>query len=366
MRKHKFFTACAILAGVGGILSAAGIAAGGVVYGVALNTDGFSINAPQLLKNSGKGDFQEKEEVLGAFECIEASLETADLRLETSDTDEYRISYCLDANTSIQYETVEDGRILRMKQELAGTGHGKPPFHGLSFFSFGVEQGPTGGGSREEAVTVYVPKHAKLAAINIKSSDGEISCKNIQSEQLELKADYGDVNLNGVAIGNLAATMENGNLKLRQASGASFNLQNQYGDITADGLKLTGGLRINAETGDIWFQNADCADASFTDSDGSITLQQSSIKTVQMDLESGSCSLSGVAFQKCILKAQYGDVQVHLAQNASDYGYKLTSEYGSIQIDGQTIGNPYTSLDKGHEKTIEAECEAGDIEIQSR
>lgn len=392
----KFLLVCAILAGSGFVLTAAGALTGGMISGIQINAQGIQVHAPSLNKKDGQGSSYElKEEKLEAFQEIEIEAEYEDIRIEASDSDEYSLSYCLDSSNMIQKE-IKDGRLVLKHKGSKTMGIANV---NLMWFSMGR----TGSGpSKEEYITIRLPRNAKLSSAVIQSDSGNAECEALQTDSLKITADYGAVSILDVQAGEIEAVLDSGDLQMQEVRGRTCSVKNEYGDVSFQDVNFTGNMKIAVDSGDIkcWnthmgslelasayggldIQESEFENVQITMENGdarcwntkmdSLTLesaygeldvQDSELGAVQMSLDSGNCKMNGILFDNCKIKSAYGNVNLQMKKPVTDYRYNLKTEYGSIKIDGKQMGESYTSLEEGNEHQIEILCESGDIVIQ--
>lgn len=360
MRNHKFIIVCAVLTGAGFLLAAAGIAAGGLVTGVSLNSTGFHVYAPRLLEKDEKALYTQEEVQTKPFQRMQVSTEYADIYLQSSETDEYRMTYCVGTETGIRYEVKDQTLFVQQGNSAA------PPskwFENISWFSFGSNSLVQLGTDQKEYIMIQVPKK-ELAEIALQTASGNASCENIQAGQLALKAEYGNVSVKDLQAGDLKIDMESGNLRLEKVSGHSCSLSNEDGDLTINGLALDGDLQMNVETGNIQLQDSSLQDLQLDGSYSFVSVRQCALRDIHMYLESENCMLEETSFENCSIKSEYGDVSMELKEPLQSYGYQLETEYGEITVDGRKLGEMYDSLDDDTKRKICVQCEAGDIRIE--
>lgn len=361
MRNHKFIIACAVLTGAGFLLAAAGIAAGGLVTGVSLNATGFHVYAPRLLEKDERALYTQEEVQTEPFQRMQVSTEYADIYLQSSDTDEYRISYCVGTETGIRYE-VKDQTLL--VQQGNGAALSSSWFQNFSWFTFGSNSlVQLGADQKKEFIMIQVPKK-ELAEIVLRTESGNVSCEHMQAGGLAMEAEYGNVSFKDLQTGDLKIDMESGNLWMEQVRGRSCSLSNEDGDLTINGLKLDEDLRMDLDTGNIQLQGSSLRDLQLDGSYSFTSIRQCALRDMTLYLESENCILEETSFENCDIKSEYGDVSMELKEPLQSYGYQLETEYGEITVDGRKLGEMYETLDADTKRKIRVQCESGDIRIE--
>lgn len=397
MLSHKKFLAgCAVLAVCGAVLAAIGIAFGGVLYGISFDSSGMHVSSPRLEKEGGQRFYEQKEETVEAFERISVDLAYADVRVKTSDSDAYTISYCLKGKDSIEYEVDEGTLFFQQKSKVSYANFQ------FNFFWWGRDLSDTG---MEEYLEISVPKNAGLSSIEVYTENGNAVYQNIHADSLKVVSDYGDVRLQEVQAQNIEAEMENGMLQMDQITGTNCKVLDQYGDIRLSDVTLAGDIQIETENGeirfeqvtgkgckvenqygdmnlsdvkfsadmeaeiengDVSFQNVMLRDLNLQNSYGNISGQQTEFRNLQLDAENGDCVFDNALFDNCAANLEFGNIRLALANPVTDYVYKLKTEYGEIEVDGENMGESYVSLEKDKEKSITIECSSGDVTINGK
>lgn len=362
MKNKKFLIVCAVLTVAGVVMSAAGVAMGGIVHGIRLGSRGLQISAPALQDGSAeKSVYSEKKQTVDAFSSMEIALEYADIRVEASETDEYRIAYALPKNQEIECSVSKNKLVIK---QAGAYDNGFFKFGDLSFFSLGSFGYESGAVPKLPQAVVYVPKKAQLTDVSIKTESGNVVCQDIQAGNLALTADYGDVKLENVQADEIGMELESGNLDMKQVQGKNCKVQNEYGDITINNIVFSGDMDVKLESGDISCQNARMQDLLLENSYGEVSGHQIKLRNLHAELESSSCSLDDIKLDKCEIESEYGDVNLALSNPLTGYGYNLSTEYGEITIDGEKMGESYHSLEHDNKDSMIIHCESGDIDIK--
>lgn len=348
-KRLKFLWICAILAGAGFVLGGIGLAMGGIIHGIQIDPQGIRVYAPLLDKDTEEGGYMQREETLEAFDSIQVDMECVDIRVEQSDNDAYTLSYCLSNDQKLRKE-ISDGTLI-LQRNSSGTFH---------WFFMGIGSNHT---DKEESVVIRIPKDAKLSDVRLHTESGDIACENARMNLLDITAEYGDVSLSGIQAQNIQTDMESGKLQMEQVQGDSCSVKNEYGSLSFYDLALTAELAAEMESGDIKFRDASASILNIKNSYGNISSQQTEFGTMKMKLESSDCRLQDILFDSCEIDSSYGDVELDLKKNVTDYSYQMHTEYGNIEIDGREMGESYSSLGEKQEHWIGIECESGNIRI---
>ncbi len=350
----KFLIGCAALAVAGVVLSAAGVAMGGIVYNVRLGVDGLHVSSPALQEKE-KSKFYEKKETVEAFQSMDIDLGYADVRVEASKEKEYKVEYALPKTRDLEYG-VSDGRLV-----LKSTHRGGIIIGDVSFFSIGRDPQELG---ETPGVVIYVPKDARFTKMNIKTESGSVRCQDISADSAKLVAAYGDIELRNARFRQLDTGQESGNLYLEQVQGEDCKIKNEYGNIAVKDASFQGDMNVKLESGDMNCQSVGVRDLTLENEYGKVSGQQIKLRNMKASLESGSCILDELSLEQCKIKSEYGDVELGLLSPLSEYGFDLKAEYGEIRMDGENMGETYRSIEQGKAKNIVIHNESGDIKLR--
>lgn len=359
MRKNiKFLIGCAVLAGTGLILTAAGAAFGGMVNGIQLGTDGFHVSAAALQKEDGTDGYVTKQENLEAFDSIEIDAGYADINIKESDSGGYAVSYGSDAYMEVVCEVKNSRLVINQNHN-----HKTKVFNNLTWFSFGSF---TVSGKHDFFIDVYVPRDVKLSEVIVKADSGSFSCSQLQADSIKLTAEYGDVHLTDIKAGDLEASLNTGDLLMEQVQGNSCKVKNEYGNITMYSVTLSGDMELDSDSGNIKWRDVAARDLAFESAYGQVNGKGVLFRNVNAVMNSGNCELENIAFDNWNMKSEYGNVELKLARPLTDYRYALETEFGKITLDGERMGASYHSVlqDKEKEKAVEINCDSGNIVIE--
>lgn len=354
--KKKFWITCAVMAAAGIVLTTAGVASGGIVNGIQLNSRGLHVYSPDLAGGSGEVLYKEEGRRIEAFDSIEIDLCQADVCIETSDRGEYEISYQVFGDISTDFECrVTDGRLVVAQKSRMN-------FMNIDFSWLVI--GKTYADIEDSYVTVQVPAGKEISVIDVNTESGDLICTDILADRLDVSVEDGDVSLQSSQIQDISAVLDCGNMLADQTSGDRCSVKSEYGDIQMKDLNLAEDLEMSIECGKASFQNVAARDLNLKSSYGNAQADQIELRNMQLHMDTGDCSFADIEIEQCSIKTDYGDVQLSLRKDAADYGYRLKAEYGRITVGGEKMGDSYVTLDDGRQQMIQIECESGDIDIQ--
>ncbi|WP_072525406.1 DUF4097 family beta strand repeat-containing protein [Clostridium sp. Marseille-P3244] len=303
--------------GTGALLTGAGMAAGG--------WPGFVITHDGIHSYSTWPEAHQLDKTkLDAFSGIDIALSSeADIEFLPSEDNACYLEYYLDGNYGTPSWEVSDGT-LRLSQKDGAI------IQGLYFFSPGNTSAPS-----RPFVRLYVPEQMAFSDIHIYNDYGNLNMDQISSETLELRLDYGDLDMTGCRFGDAEIFTGSGDIKMNHTEADSLILENSYGDST--------------------LKNVTAATADLTASDGDLYLEISGLET-----------LSGVN--------EYGDTTFVLDNPISAFTFDLLTEYGEISLPGNASGRlisddsdemSYT-CDGDSQQKIQFTAESGDIFLRTK
>lgn len=387
-KKKKVIIGSCIVMGIGAFLCIIGVALGGRVRGISVGSNGVSVSTLYGTTNGEAPTYQSGEEDLDKFDSIKLETYYADVNIETAK--DYGISYNLDDRYEFSYK-IENG-VLEVIQ--------KRPNNVVSNFTwFSIGDSSQHYSTEREFITIYVPEDSKFECVDFYDECGSVVCDKFYAEELQIRAEYGDVELNGVGSKNATLTLDSGKLNVTSFSDGDFTAKNEYGntvlkDVTAGQLNITansGNLEVDEVTadniivyneyGNVLLQKAQADGMDLKANSGSISLEDVETNDVVVKAEygdvkgynikmnslsgilnSGNCKMKDLTVNKVDLKAEYGSVELDLMTKLADYSYDLETEYGEISLGKKQMGERYESLEEG-EKKIVVFCESGNIEI---
>ncbi len=356
INKKKFWAACAAMAAAGIVLTIAGVALGGTVYGIQLNASGLHVYSPHTGQNHGENVYIEKGRQVEAFDSIELDLCQADVRIEASDSENYEIAYHLYGQADTEFEcSVSDGRLVLAQTDRIN-------YLNMDFSWFMV--GRTSADLDDGYVTVRIPFGQKLSLIHAKTERGGFICSGIEAGRLDVTSEYGDIDVRSSQIQETNAVLECGRMSMEQVSGDRCSIRNEYGDIQMKDLILTGDLEAYIDTGNAVFQNASLRDLKLHSDYGNVDARQTELDNMQIRMEAGDCEFVDAKIGQCSIKSEHGDVNISLTDDAAAYGYRLETEFGSIIVCGEKMGDSYSAFDDKGGRMLQIECETGDIAIE--
>ncbi len=276
-----------------------------------------------------------------AFSAIDITTELGSVEVIPGDSYSIQCSNFL-KDRQPSYE-VKDGTLFL---------HYKFSYHGIMMFGEGIDD--------SAKITVTVPNDAKFSSVNI-IAEGEILVKDLATDHLVLNNEYGDaLTLENVKAENAEIAAESSNLVLKKCSLGKSTMSAEYGNVQITECQGTDHWILDAESGEVTFDNAQLATLECDVEYGSLTMKKVSSKGLDLSLESGDADISGDLRGKTEIDAGYGNITLNLTGAEAEYGYLLKAEYGDISIDGKKIEGTMHSKNNTADQ-MEVECESGSI-----
>lgn len=375
----KFVLVCCGLIGAGLILTGAGYAAGGRVWGISVDTNGFYVNTPNGKSEQGIHKYIEDEKELDAFERMDIQLDYG--KFEIVPSDHYGISYCVDSAYNLSVE-VEEGCLKIAEQHrhsfgssylftIGGTGNSSVTMFG-------------GTALKEEYVKVYVPKESRFALVQIQNDygdiayqdipadtlkivteDGNINCSNVAAKEMNLKSGYGDIEVNKSSSSTAEFQLEDGKVQLTDFSADEVAIDNDYGEVYLTNVSAAAGkLTVIMEDGTAELKECVVKDFDITNEYGDVIARNSSADTAYIRLSNGECVLDQFTVNTLDVSNDYGDVSLQLPENSAAYNMTLRTEYGEIEVDEIEVGSAYGAAGENG-KSLHITCEDGDIYVNT-
>lgn len=324
-KNKKFLMGCSALILIGATIMFIGFLFGGRVYRMYLNNSGFHVATPEDPYGDGSDPtpkYEENDITLDAFQNIETQNSYSDFRIVLSD--HYGLSYCLNSRSYNLKYSVENNTLEIMQE---------PSSYNMStsfnWFNFNVGDFHSYSDTKDEFITVYLPKEALLKNVFLFSESGDIDVSGLNCDSLSVKNTYGDINLTDVYIENdMYMKLETCSVNMDNTNASLLDIQNEYGDIRADVLAADS-LKLNLAT---------------------VTSRFTNLTVDSIDAQT-----------------EYGDIDFTLLTPVEEYNYQLSAEYGEIYINGTNMGTKYNSITQNPTgKNINISSDTGDITISNK
>lgn len=164
-----------------------------------------------------------------------------------------------------------------------------------------------------------------------------------------------------------------GSLRKNQVQNGVWMLENGVKDLSGAEIVVTvpqdqvlDRLNLEVGAGKLNLENLHCKTAEFEVGVGSlnaagVTVEERSDLTVEL----GQLQLDGSLLGRTAVQCEMGDVTLNLEKPA-EYGYRVTSDMGSVSIDGQSYGGMGTELEMMRDASnfYEIDCDMGSVNLE--
>ena len=317
-----------VLCFIGGLLTVAGAAGGGVRFLSQRDEGG-------RLRGDGK-IYEEDLTEVSAFDKISIDVDHSDLEILPSKDQKFRISYRVYGNKDqnpVSWKS--EGGTFTLKENAVKM-HFNFNISDLMFYTGGREYVKS---DQKEGITLYIPAGTAIKSTTIKTRTGDTLVKGMSSSNFSAEITLGDCSLDQLMCDKAVIDMKSGDLKGSELSLKKTVIDSKFGDVRLDDSTISD---MNTYVG-------------------------------SGDLELKKCSFAG----KNIYTLSYGDALVELpAPAAEEINWNLKTKAGDINltqnlIQKGTITNQdgdelkeYSLNQKPGKPAISIDCKAGDIEVR--
>lgn len=342
---------------IAGIAILFGISCSGIIIAQGIRTGAIQ-TSPTNKRNHYPNAWELKKTKLDEFSEISVSLSYCDFSILPSD--DYALEYRMDGICEEPEYNVSDGSFHFQE------GHTQEKYRaGFHFFfnpaNFSANQGPF-------YVNLYVPRDAYFNLLSLSDESGTIEIGDIQAEQAEITADYGNLNIDSFSGKKLSLNADSGNIDLGNVTCDNLEISDEYGNISADSLIIAKNTVIKLESGNLKVSKLQSDQLTLSNEYGNCTSDEITVKSSDISMESGVLKLRKATLGNTEINSSYGDTTLDLVDDVSNYNYDLKAEYGSVTLNGTNInanddGEIYYQKDNGQENDIRIISESGNIKI---
>lgn len=349
-KKNKIYIAAVCCAGLGIVLTAGGILAGG--------KPGLSVGSTGVhLMGEEPEDYVLEKTALEEFSEAEIYVEYGDFRLIPSDG--YYLEYRIDGSMGKPEYQAENG---------AFTFRETPKKEVLRFQI--MDWGHTGARGKSY-VNLYVPEEMFFRKFSLDSDSGDGELETLQGENLELDLEYGDLNAGTIQGEQVKITSDSGNFTIQTLKAGELELENEYGEVKAETLTVDRTGEITQDSGGLRLGACEAGDLTISLEYGDLTAESLRAGTLTAESDSGNMKIGSLQIEdKASFRLEYGDVTLGLAGDPEEYTMKLETEYGSVHAPegGRSISDDDKTVYQSQgtkKKSLEITCESGDIQVDT-
>ena len=268
---------------------------------------------------------------ISSFQSIDADLKDSDLKILPSKDQNCYISYsfyCYNPTVPLTYQSKDNTLHLISKAPIQWAYHK-------------IKKGKNTISYSESTITVFVPAKI-LEKINIESSDGNLTLKNISCKNVSCTTQYGDIFIGITTIRqHLYIKTEDFNVALSKSNiPKSPEISTLYGDISADSLTILGTAKMNTTDGNVLLSRVTADDSlQITTRYGDISTDHTVISgTVRFDTSDGNVSLNSTDISGSLQSTtRYGDVNASLLTISGKTKLKTSGGNISLKLDDKSL-----------------------------
>lgn len=290
---------------------------------------------------------------------VEIETNFADISVEAADG--FYLEYCIGSNTKEPQYVVKDGCFSFLPnsnvRDFQFINVGPIPFTGSNL---SVQDNKS---SNERLyIKLYVPSDAVFSTLSLHTDSGSVSWPvKASADSITMNSDFGDVSLDNVTADRGEITSSSGDIIVRDTALQQAELYTGFGSITAE--RLSGKtLTLSADSGSVSIKDSEGDQAALSSEFGEVYGEDIRFRTLDLHNESGDIVLEKADFTSLTADNDFGLTSIDAVHPESFYSYELSTDFGSISINGNTYGNQMTR-NEGAAPYISVENASGDISI---
>lgn len=313
-------SACLIMAG--GVMGVAGLALGGTPSFV-ITEKGIQTPADIIAEKK----FVEKKLPLKDVSSLE--IQWMDEDIEFIEGDSFHVEYGYDEKYLQVKEEKKNGTWRITSKYIQ-----QFDMSGIHFFwsSIGWEH-------QGSYLRIYVPKETKLSDLKLFSGNGmvKIDLAKLYVERVMIDSESGNIEMKGVDSGEVKLSQEYGNLKLKDCGFTDLSIEKDGGEECNLENVSAGEVYIETEyDDDITIQGSAIDKLSVVNENGMCTLKDLTGKEVSLASDSGSLFLEQVVSEQITVSSGSGDIRMDTLTGKS---LSVANDYGDVALNGVTIEN---------------------------
>lgn len=141
----------------------------------------------------------------------------------------------------------------------------------------------------------------------------------------------------------------------------SIIIDSNFGDTSLQGLHYQQ-LNLMANYGDIEFKNIVGEQTEITQAFGDMTLQQFSSNGFVAESEHGDIDIDGTLNGQSTVTSSFGDTTLQLQNNKSELGFELKTDFGDITVNNQSQDHKVSQLHEG-DNQLKVSLSHGDLDL---
>ena len=240
----RLLAAGGIFCAVGILFFGVGVASGGRNY--VKTADLNRISGAAMMDSSDSHAILSKTEI-NAFSSLNIDLKNIDLDIQSSDDDNFYISYNIETNDGmlpLSYQ-VQNGALNIVEKK----GHESYIHIDINFLQEMLGQSHVIENSNK--VTVYIPKKTDLSSFSCKMGYGDMNVESVNAQKAVIQNDDGDVTISGCSFEDLELSTDLGDLNIKDTALTDSQIKMMDGDVNAENVSFNGKSTFNSSLGDI-------------------------------------------------------------------------------------------------------------------
>ena len=242
----RLLAAGGIFCAVGILFFGVGIASGGRNY--VKTADLNRISGAAMMDSSDSHAILSKTEI-NAFSSLNIDLKNIDLDIQSSDDDNFYISYNIETNDGmlpLSYQVQNNALNIVEKK-----GHESYSYIHIDINFLQEMLGQSHVIENSNKVTVYIPKKTDLSSFSCKMGYGDMNVESVNAQKAVIQNDDGDVTISGCSFEDLELSTDLGDLNIKDTALTDSQIKMMDGDVNAENVSFNGKSTFNSSLGDI-------------------------------------------------------------------------------------------------------------------
>ena len=242
----RLLAAGGIFCAVGILSFGVGVASGGRNY--VKTADLNRISGAAMMDSSDSHAILSKTEI-NAFSSLNIDLKNIDLDIQSSDDDNFYISYNIETNDGmlpLSYQ-VQNGALNIVEKK----GHESYSYIHIDINFLQEMLGQSHVIENSNKVTVYIPKKTDLSSFSCKMGYGDMNVESVNAQKAVIQNDDGDVTISGCSFEDLELSTDLGDLNIKDTALTDSQIKMMDGDVNAENVSFNGKSTFNSSLGDI-------------------------------------------------------------------------------------------------------------------
>lgn len=353
----KFVLISLLLIGVGIVLCGIGISLGGIVTGIHVGDRGITVQTPDTETISSR-TYQAGEEDLASFHSIVLEANYSDVSIIPGE--DYGIAYKVDEKDDFTYEIV-DGT-LKVVQKCPAT-------RVVSYGTFSIGNINISNESmttdysliEEEFITITVPESSSFTKVNLVTESGNVICKQFGTDELSVKAEYGQITVEDVKSKKAELLANSGDLSLSSFADGELIIKDEYGNVFLQDIE-SADMVLQVNSGNIQLENVIADSISLEDEYGNLSINQIQTGAFKVTAESGNVVLKDAKTEDCSVFSEYGAIDIDTLSAGTT---QIKANSGNITLSEVNATNMLVTSEYGHFDGNEVKTQSFEGELSS-